>query len=362
VGTDLNQQIHEFMERGIHRLAAPEAIGRQSAGAATFPDKSGSGRGRLGAIVAGVAALACAGALVAGQLGGPTGARRHAPPRKSQAVLTAAVLRQVATASRLALARSGRAVVRSRTLQDGVLQSTGTDIITFAGKNWNDSFSEVLPGVGGAAAMTQSAINRVVNGQAYDYFVAIDGKRWYHVTGPDAVASMNIPDPRKLLAELAPGARFVAAGKTVLDGVAVTKLVATDPSALPALDSMLWPGSTITAATVWVDRSGVVRQLSLSGTKRVHGVLAGPKFERLRALIRQLAARVQQVAASKHISYAAAGRIVSDSPLGRELKKDRIASVQLIKVTTTVTVSFTDIGKPQVIKVPAGAVRISAVG
>jgi hypothetical protein len=361
VTTDLNEQIQLFMERGIHRLSAPEAIGGQSAGEGTFPNKSGTRRGRLGAIVAGVAALACAGALVASQLGGAPGARRQASIRKAQAVLTAAVLRQVATASRLALAHSGRAVVQSRTVQNGVLQSTGTDVITFAGKNWNDSFSEVLPGVGGAAATTQSAINRVVNGQAYDYFVAIDGKRWYHVTGPDAVASMNIPDPRKLLAELAPGARFVADGKTVLGGVAVTKLVATDPAALPAQDSALWPAGTVTAAAVWVDAHGVVRQLSLSGTQLVHGFIA-PRSAEERELLRQMFARVQQLEKTQHLGVEAAKRIVAASPLGRELKKDRIFSVQLIKVATAVTISFTEIGQPQLIKVPAGAITISSVG
>lgn len=349
------------MERGIHRLDAREAVGRPSAGAPSFPSESGSRRRRLGAIVAGAAAVGCAGALVASQLGGTPSARRQAPPRKTDAVLTAAALAQVATASRLALAHFGRAVVQSRTVQDGVLQNTGIDVITFSGRNWNDSFSEVLPGVGGAAATTQSAINRVVDGQAYDYFAAADGKRWYHVTGPDAVASMNIPDPRKLLAELAPTARFVVAGRAVLDGIPVTKLVATDPAALPALDNVqIWPGGTITGADVWVDAAGVVRQLSLSGVRRVHGVI-GPKFAAQRKLLQQMLARAQRLEASRHISAAAALRIVAGSPLGQEIKKEGIG-VQLISVATTVTVSFTEVGQPQTIRVPAGAITVSAVG
>jgi hypothetical protein len=361
VAADLKDQIQDFMERGVHRLSARDAVGRPRGGESPFPHGGSRSKARLGTIAAGVAVLACAAVLTATQLSGSPGTPRHVFGHSGRVVLTAATLRHLASASRLALARSGRVVVHSREISNGVLQNTGTDVITFSGKDWNDSFSEVIPGLDGSPASTQSAINRVVNGQAYDYFVAIDGKRWYHVTGPDAIASMNIPDPRGLLAELAPAARFAVAGHAVLDGVAVTKLVATDPAALPALNNVqIWPGGTISMAAVWVDASGVVRQLSVSSTRTVHGVI-GPRFSKQRKLLREMIAVIQRLR-SRHLSTAAARKIVSGSRLGRELRKDRIFAPQLIRVATAVTVSFTDIGQPQVISVPAGAVRISSVG
>jgi hypothetical protein len=362
VTSDLREQIQHLMEQGTHRLSAQGAVGRQSARPGTFPYNRSRGHARLVAAGAGVAAVACAGALTATQLTGSPATVARARGHKTEAVLTAATLRHLASVSRLALAHSGRAVVHSRTAEDGAVQSTGTDVITFDGRDWNDSFTEDLPGIGDSRPAAQSAINRVVNGQAYDYFVADQGKRWYHVTGPDAVSSMNIPDPRKLLAELAPAARFVVAGHAVLNGVAVTRLVATDPAALPELDNVqFWPAGTITAATVWVDASGVVRQLSLSGTRQVHGVI-GPKFEKERKLLQKMFAQIRQLESTRHLSVTAARRVIANSPLGRELNKDGIFSPQLISVSTSVTVSFTDIGKPQVIMAPAGAITISAVG
>jgi hypothetical protein len=360
VATDLKEQIQDFMERGIHRLSAQEAVGRPRGGEDSFPYGGRRRQARLGAIAAGVAVFACAGALVATQVVGSPGSPRRPSAGRAQTVLTAAALRHMANASRLALAHSGRVVVHSRQTGDRVLQNTSTQVITFSGTNWNDSFSEVLPGIDGSRPTTQSAINRVVNGRAYDYFVASDGKRWYHVTGPDAVNSMHIPDPRTLLAELAPAARFVLAGHTVLDGVMVTRLVATDPGALPKLDNLqIWPGGRITAATVWVDGSGVVRQLSLTSARLMRVVVAS-RSEKQQRLLREMLARIRKLVVSRHLSVDVATRLVAKTPLGRELTSDRIFTPQLIRTNTTV--SFTEVGRPQVIKVPAGAVTISSVG
>ena len=213
---DLTDQIHALMERGIQPLSADEVARRHAAGVTTFPAKGFRRRlpsPRIAAVTAGAAAVACVAALVASQAGGsggPAAARTAvaSPAAKAPAVLTAAYIQHVASASRLALAHSGKAVIRSRQTLAGVVQQTGTDDITFDGANWNDSFSQSFPAAGGQRASTQAAINRVVNGQAYDYFVAADGLAWYHDTGPNAVNSMHIPDPRKLLTELAPGAGF----------------------------------------------------------------------------------------------------------------------------------------------------------
>ena len=156
-------------------------------------------------------------------------------------------------------------MIRSRQTLAGTLEQASTDRISFEGANWNDSFSERIPTGSGAAATTQSAINRVVNGQAYDYFVAADGLAWYHDTGPNAVNSMHIPDPRKLLNELAPGAGFSKAGETTIGGVRVEHLTATVLTGLPAISlPNLWGQGMLSALDVWIDSGGVVRQMSMS--------------------------------------------------------------------------------------------------
>lgn len=366
--TDLKDQIHNLMERGIQPVSAAQILARDEGEPGTFPIKAARSRRllvRVTGIAAGVVAVGCASAVVAAGAGGTASARHSArpgPAHRAPAVLTAADVRHLASASRLALATSGQAVVQSRETRDGALQDTSTDDITFDGQNWNDALTEVIPGVDGQPASTQSAVNRVVDGQAYDYFNAIDGTRWYHVTGPDAVSSMQIPDPRDLLAALAPAARFVAAGQAVLGGVPVTKLVATDPAAVTGPASLaIWPAGTVTALTVWADSSGVVRQLSVSATDQVHGVI-GPLSQSARKLLQEYVARVQQVAASRQISISDARQIVTTSPLGQEMKKAHVFQTELITVDSTTTVRYSGIGQPQEIRVPAGAITIYAVG
>jgi hypothetical protein len=178
------------------------------------------------------------------------------------------MIRRLVSASHLALAHSGEAVIRSRQYQDGVLQQTSTDHIQFSGKDWNDSVNVASPAAGGQPATSESAINRAVGGQAYDYFTAADRLAWYHDTGPDAISSMHIPDPRKLLAELAPGAGFIRLGHGTIGGVQVEHLQATVLARLPAIQlSDLWKAGQLATLDAWVDGNGVVRQMSLTFTQ-----------------------------------------------------------------------------------------------
>ena len=131
------------------------------------------------------------------------------------------------------MAHSGKAVIAYRDYQGG-MQDSGTEDITFSGRNWN-LVMRFPPGSEGAESY--DVVNRVVNGQAYDFFIANHGLRWYHVTGRYAVSSMHIPDPRLLLRELAPTARFVLAGNTVANGQRLEQLRATDPRRLRRLTS-----------------------------------------------------------------------------------------------------------------------------
>lgn len=344
--TDLDQEIRSFMERGLRHVSAAEAIGHTSHGAATFPSagfRPRTLRARWSVIAAGTAAAACAAALVASQLGAP-GTRPH-PHRGASSILTAAYVRHLASASRIALAHAGRAVIVSRTTQDGVSEGTATSDITFSGRDWNDSFREVLPGSGGASGTTQSAINRAVHGQAYDYFVANHGLAWYHDTGPNAIASMAIPDPRKLLSELSPAASFVRVGSAAVDGVRVAHLRATDLSGLPALQlGNDTPAGRLTSLDIWADSAGVVRRMSVTTSQPEP---AGQEY--LKLVAKNAAGELKALRKHHpHLTVLAqkSGELIVGWTVNPGAAKTRVER-------SSVVVSFLDIGQPQVIRPPA---------
>jgi hypothetical protein len=360
--SDLKDQIHILMERGIYPLAA-EDIARRRAHSPTFPARSvGSSlrSRRVAAIAVGFAAAGCAAALVATQLGGSGTATAIRPAQKTPVILTAAAVRHLASASRLALAHAGQAVITSQQTLNGVLQQTSTDNITFTGGNWNDSLTQTFPASNGQKASTQSAIDRVVNGQAYDYFVAAHGLAWYHDTGPNAVNSMHIPDPRELLAELAPDASFVKAGDTTINGVPVEHLHATVLTGLPAIDlPNLSNEGTLGAMDVWVDGHGVVRKMSLGLDQTIYpGTITLKQFERLPKGIKVIGlAKLdkQDLAHIRALVRHSGGKIIIEAEPGGSAVK---AQTQL----TTVTVSFLGIGQRQVITVPAHAIPTYGLG
>jgi len=361
---DLRDQIHALMEHGIQPVATVDIASRQSGRSSPFPAieaRPGLRRKRTVVVAAGAATAACAAGLAMAQLGG-SGAGGTRPARPESAVLTAAMLRHLTAASRLALAQSGRAVVTSREVLGGKLQQTGTDDITFDGRNWNDSFTVSTPAAAEQPASRESAINRVVDGRAYDYFVAADGLAWYHEVGPDAVANLAIPDPRALLRELAPAARFAEGGRSVLAGVSVTKLTATNVRGLPSLSSPdIWPAGTISALSIWVDGHGVVRQVTVTGTQIDHvGTLTSGK-----AVRHQLARFLAQVSALErrdHLTRAQAMERVKFLVVGHELRRLYIPGFKTETDVTTMTIRFTDIGQPQVIRAPADAIRVYGRG
>ncbi len=358
---DLKDQIHHLMERGIE---APSAADIARVGSRTTVAVARTWRApRIAAIGASAAAVACAAALITSQAGGahaPAAPNsRHAPP---PATLTAAYIRHLASASRLALAHSGQAVISSRQTLQGTLQQTSRDSITFDGANWNDSFSEHFPAAGGQPALTQSAINRVVNGQAYDYFVAADGLAWYHDTGPNAVNSMHIPDPRKLLNELAPGAGFVRVAATELDGVQVEHLRATTITGLRAVALPdQWNAGKLSALDVWVDGQGVVRKLTMTTNLTLYpGTMS---LSELKKLPKSVKVTGWQYVEQSPLKRAKA--VVRATPEGKgkriivELQPGMAPPKTQL---TTITVRFLSIGQHQVIHVPAHAIPTYGLG
>ena len=359
---DLNSQINNLMEVGIRQVCAAEITEQRSAAVTAFPVHPARRRlppRRVAVLTGGLAAAACAIALVASQTGGSVTPVAVKHPAQTPAVLTAAFIKHVALASQLALAHSGQAVISSRQTLAGKFQQTAIDDITFDGANWNDSFSERLPGSQGHSGGAQSAINRVVHGQAYDYFVAADGLAWYHDTGPNAVHSMHIPDPRKLLGELAPAAGFVKVGTTTLDGVRVEHLRATTLTGLPAVElPQQWNSGKVVGLNVWVDAKGVMRKLRLTTSQTLHpGTMTRAQLMKLPKTM-------------KVIGWRYLGKQSSDRALV-SARKTASGQVTLVlhpgtstaKVLLTTTVAhFLHIGQHLVIRVPAHAIPTHGQG
>jgi hypothetical protein len=263
------------------------------------------------------------------------------------------MVQRVASASRLALAQSGRATITYRQMDNGALQVSGTDSITFAGKNWNDAFSQTFPAAGGQPAHTQSAINRIVNGQLYLYITGRDGQvRWYHDTNPSGHPSMQIPDPRTLFRVLDPSARFEIIGHRVVGGVRLTGLRATNP-VRPSVLSWLpgvTPGAHLTQVTVWVDGHDVAHQIALQARETS---TVDPIY-----LKKSANGALEFLVPSKaylNDARASARRLRGHQQVTVRVDPSLPATVRHNVQVTSVTATFTGIGVPQVITAPRHA-------
>jgi len=313
------------------------------------------------AVLTGTAVTAAAAAVAVAVLAASAGGTGIAPggPNRAPVLLTAATVRQVASASRAALALSGRATISYTSTQNGVPQGSSTDVITFSGKNWNDVISQTFPGAAGPRSHTQTAINRIVNGQLYLH-VAGQTRRlqWYHDTNPSGHPSFSIPDPRTVLRALEPSARFEVAGYQVIGGVRVRELRATDLSHLPGQDRLVGvfaAGGHVTSLEVWVDGHGVVHRLSLTSAQinEIYPVSADNVRKRPdgrliftvpnRAMAAQMRARLKRAPHWEHWTIRIA-------PPGSGAPRRQVQVSRL-------TVTFSAIGQPQHITAPRHAIQ-----
>jgi hypothetical protein len=301
---------------------------------------------RISLVAAPAAAAAVAAALIVPGIGGA------APGTPRPAVLTAATVKQVASQSRRAMARSGKATISYRESYDGTFTGAGSDRITYAGHNWNDVISQSFPARGGEPASTQTAINRIVNGQLYLHIIGPDNHvRWYHDTNPDGHPSVSIPDPRTLLGLLNPTAKFQVTGHRQVGGTRLTGLRAT---ATPGLRPLGWlpgaePGARVMSLMVWVDAHHVVHQMSLRITKNVDPIYLEKSvkkgIERIKIIIPSRAYLTEARAMARKMRHLHA--TVSIDP-SRSAKHHLQGS--------DVSVTFGGFGQTQVIPVPPNAV------
>jgi hypothetical protein len=301
--TDLPEQLRDLIEAGGPPVTLTELADRRTPspapirGASPRPpaQRSRAPRTGLGPRPGWIAATAAGiivvggGALAATQLGGtprpgpsPAAARHSAKPGakpggkagatpgRPQAVLTASMVHRLARASKAALAAAGHVRVSYCQSDGGDGPLTGTDDLTFAGKDYNfvsqQSGSKIGPWT-----------DRAVHGQEYEHGQLAPGQpaRWYHSTSETSHAGQSVPDPGKLLGALQPSARFSVIGTQFLHGVQVQHLRAADTSQLPAGQLSFEeadPSYRLAALDVWVDARGVIRQMHLKFTGSDQGI------------------------------------------------------------------------------------------
>jgi hypothetical protein len=187
------------------------------------------------------------------------------PSSQRSAFLTAATVKRVASASRSALANSGREQISYRSLKNGTVTTAGTDTVTYSGSNYNYAVHQTVPAF-------PDGVARVVHGQ---YYLKGDPRQqWLHQLGADT--SPQFPEVATLLRLLSPAADFQDAGTDVIGGTRLTRLHATRLSGLPEAltlaryanltayaKSATVPPGTLTALDVWVDSHNVVHQMRI---------------------------------------------------------------------------------------------------
>ncbi len=325
-GSAMNSEISDGLKDLIDGGAAPVTLAEidrmATARAARAPIRHRARRARLAAIVAGTVAVAAAVTIAATLvIGSSASPGQHRPAL----IVTAAVLRHVSAESRAALATDGRAEISYRDTQDGDLQDYGTDVYTFANNNWNDAMTQVEP-VGDRGWGTWFGIYRVVNGQVY-YYARAHGNTWawYRHIDSSVQATAGVPDPRRALRALEPSARFEVVGYQVIGGVRLEELRATAPANVPCsqvLSTMQF--ERVTELEVWVDGQGVVRQMTASMVGLADVAVPAP---------------------------------TSPPRVPRHQARPRVETLG-----TTLTISFLDIGQPQVIPAPPHPIPAVGVG
>lgn len=324
MATDLAEEIRELIGTGARPITLSEITARTRTALVPSP------RLRLGwaaAVVTAVVAVGSMGAITAAELAAgahAAGPRAGRPARPAGMLLTAAQLRQVTMASRAALAHSARAYITY--LSPVPYHAYQNEDVAFSGENYSFVGSVINPAAISRPGQVAWFAERLVNGQTYDRLLDGRGWHWFHYTSRAGGQATRVLDPRAMLSMLAPGGRFRFAGHVVIGGVPLLRLAASDLANVPRLTVLTGAGAgeSATALDVLVDSHGVVHRVDIS----------------LRGTTLTAAARPGRPAAGR-------------APMGGQG-----AALLPPAGSTSMTVTFTDIGRPQVITVPRHAINV----
>jgi hypothetical protein len=255
------------------------------------------------------------------------------------------MVRLISSQSAAAMADSGTAVETTTNTTGSTTQGAPTTIdVTFSGQDVNYLFASNGNGAAGVE-------NRVVDGQLYLYIEGPDLQmHWYHDTAPDAAASLTFPDPRTLLQAVSPSAGLQDVGQESVGGVELTHLRATNPGPIGQL-GIPDISPTVTSFDIWVDSADVVRQMDVSSSP------SGVSF-------------VCAVSGRAHNSSGESSSVtipptdrVSTLPDGKKVPPGvACATARSLHLGSTFDVRFADLGDPESVVAPSGAVDQPGLG
>jgi hypothetical protein len=294
-----------------------------------------------GALVA-VAAVAAASAILASSLHSGS-ARSHRASSSQAIVLTGARLDAIVLRSSSA-SSTGTAQVTQATSQNGMPQSSQSVAVTFDGPNIDERITVEPEPPGSAKPFT--ADDRLVDGQFYIDTPGPSGvTEWLHDTNSvNDVTSMQFPDPRTLYGTLGSAGRFVVVGATTANGTTLTHLKALDPGALDTAQLGSLADGSLTSFDIWIDPDDVVQRMAFSSAVTAHVCHVDFTSSKLK----QLAERTRL----GHLS----------SPALQAAAKREFESCGPQTTMSSVTVNFANLGEPESVTAPPGAVDFAGKG
>jgi hypothetical protein len=307
-------------------------------------------------MVSGIVATAAAVTAVAVLLPGGSGPQpdkvgHSSKPFRSPVHVSAQTVALISSRSAAAVADSGTAVETTTNSTNATTQGPPQTVdVTFSGQNVN----YLITSDGNGAEGVQ---NRLVDGQFYLYIKGQDLQmQWYHDTSPSAAASESFPDPRTLLQAISPSAGLENLGRQSVDGMELTHLRATDPAAIGNLD-IPDVASTVTSFDVWVESNNVVRQMKITSSSA--GRVTGPG-----AFMCEAAPGA--ASSTSNVDGAVIIRPserISTLPNGQQVPAGTLCgNVQTTQLSTTLNIRFDNLGVPESVTVPSGAIDQEGLG
>jgi hypothetical protein len=234
-------------------------------------------------------------------------------------VLAADSIRLVADTSASAL-HSGTAQMDVTESHDGSVAFHYASKVTFSGSDLDESilFTQYPSAEGPPGGPTTSSTDvRLVDGAKYGL---MGNGQWYVMTGPAAAKSLSFPDPRTFLSHISPAAGLVSLGPQKFRGTALTHLRARNPSVLGTFEVAALHDAKNTAFDMWIDDHNVVQRMTLAAAAETGGCWS------------ETSPRTMPMHCEHHTE------------------------------TETVSITFANIGRPQTVSAPSGALPGSFLG
>jgi hypothetical protein len=338
--------------------------------ARTDADRRRRGRRQLLTVAASVAILTGVGLAWGLAPSSPkaAGHRNAVRARHRSVILTAAEVHTIIAHSTAASA-SGTAFVTETSGENGTPQTDNTIDVTFDGSNI-DELITVHPEPPGSAP-TFTTDDRLVDGQFYIYTPGPNGiTEWQHDTNSgDDLASMQFPNPRTLYAALSPGAQFEVIGSTTTGDTTLTKLQALDPSAINANALGSFAGGVLSSFVMTIGQDNVVEQMAFSSTQTLRTCKFTGTLRQLKAELEKNGVSITPGSSLRFSELEKKGVIaIAKSDDGKvekmitEPAEQTLATCGPSTWTDNVSVAFSNLGAPESITAPQGAIDFQGKG